>query len=250
VGGTCRATLAAAAVAAILAAPAAHADGPRQTGGFEFTTTVPGAVSGARVSVQFQNPDDPAAKPYAVTGMVVHGWLVGDPSVRPQCTATDAQLTLEGPAGCPPDSKIGGGSAVADVGANDFGPFSRYQQISVSEFNAANGFTGVGVDETQPPITDVDHTTFVDSNTLSTAFPTFPGSPPPEPYTAIKSLDVSVPPYVSPDGRAYFRTPSTCPAVGYWTITGDFTYHDGVTQTIVSHAPCDRRAPRRPASRS
>jgi hypothetical protein len=150
---------------------------------------------------------------------------------------------LEGPDACPADSKLGGGTAVSDTGGGDFGPFHRFHQIAVSDFNAPDGITGVGVDETQPPITSVDHTKFLDANTSSLDFPTLPGSPPPEPFTAVKSLDVQLAPYVGPDGRAYARTPATCPDVGYWTITADFTYHDGVTQTVESHSPCDRGAP-------
>jgi hypothetical protein len=195
------------------------------------------------VSLSFQNPDDPAAKPYAVSKMVVHGGLIGDTSVRPRCTATDAEIMLEGPSACPADSQVATGRAVSDTGGGDFGPFHRFHQVAVTDFNAADGITGVGVDETQPPIKTADHTKFVDSQTSSLDFPTTPGTPPPDPYTAVKSLDVSLPPYVSPDGRAYFRTPATCPDVGYWTITADFTYHDGVTQTLVSHSPCDRGQP-------
>jgi len=45
------------------------------------------------------------------------------------------------------------------------------------------------------------------------------------------------PPYER-HARPYTRTPPTCPASGYWTFTVDFTYRDGVTESIESHSPC------------
>ena len=61
----------------------------------------------------------------------------------------------------------------------------------------------------------------------------------PDPYTPIKSLHITFAPYVR-DGKAYMTTPPTCPAEGYWTITADFTYADGVTESLVSHSPCEQ----------
>jgi hypothetical protein len=40
------------------------------------------------------------------------------------------------------------------------------------------------------------------------------------------------------NGRAYHVTPPACPSAGYWTFKVDFNYRDGVTQSAMSHSPC------------
>lgn len=219
----------------VIACPAALAAGPRQTASFQFSSTMPGAVTGIHVRLDFQNPDNPELKPYAVARMVVHGGLIGDTSVPPRCNASDAQVLAEGPAACPKGSKLGGGTAVADTGS-DGGPTPRYTTSDVSDFNEAEGILGFSQNR-ENGIRAVDHTKF-EGDTSTLDFPVFPGFPPPEPFTPVKSLDVTFPPYVNKKGRAYARTPITCPPEGYWTIVAEFTYHDGVTQTVESHSPC------------
>jgi hypothetical protein len=225
------------ALALVAAAPAPAAPAPRQTATFEFTSRVPGTSTGTVAHIEFQNPENPSEKPHAVAKMVVHAPLgsVTDTSVPPQCHASDAELYLEGAAACPADSKIGGGVSVSDSGGG--GPFPRYVDATITDFNAQGGVIGFG-QVSSPPIRSVDHTTF-SGTSATTNFPVFPGVPPPDPYTPIKSLDITFPPY-SRDGRAYTRTPRTCPPSGYWTFKIDFTYHDGVTQSVDSQSPCVR----------
>jgi hypothetical protein len=217
----------------------AEQSGLRQTASFRFTTKKPGAPSGVRVSLRFMNPDDPAVKPYAVQRMVFHwpGKHLGDTTVPARCTASDAEILAQGPDACPPKSKVGGGKAVTDTGAGD----DRYQDVTVSAFNEEGGLIGVTVTDSTPLIRTVDHTKFdTKTRTKSTDVTPFPGFPPPEPYTPVKSLDLFYPKLVR-HGRAYGMTPPRCPRAGYWTFKADFTYHDGVTQTVESRSPCRRR---------
>jgi hypothetical protein len=237
-----RCTLAAALVAAAACGGASQASAapPRQLGSFTYTSTAPGTPTGTVADFEFQNPENPSEKPHAVASMAIRtpdGGVV-DTTALPQCHASDAQLYVEGPAGCPSDSKVGSGTAVTDSGPS--GPFPRYSTATISDFNGSGEVIGVGVDDSVPLIRSVDHTKLAGS-TSSTMFPVFPGAPPPDPYMPIKSLRIQFPPYVR-DGRAYNRTPPTCPQSGYWTITATFTYHDGVTQSIGSHSPCQRPA--------
>lgn len=225
------------AVVAMGGSSAAAATGARQTGSFTYTSTTPQAATGTVASFQFQNPDNPSEKPYAVASMAVHappGTIV-DTNVRPQCQASDAQLLAEGSTACPAETKVGGGTAVSDTGGG--GPSPRYSQATVSDFNGQNEIIGFAQANDVAFIRSVDHTTF-QGDTSTTVFPVFPGLPPPEPYTPLQSLQIYFPPFEH-DGRAYIRTAPTCPPIGYWTITTDFTYHDGVTQSIESHSPCD-----------
>ena len=226
------------ALALLAAAPAAAAPGARQTASFEFTSRVPGTSTGTVAHLEFQNPENPSEKPPAVARMVVDApaGSVTDTSVPPQCHASDAELYVEGTSACPAGSKIGGGLSVSDTGGG--GPFPRYDDATITDFNTQGGVIGFG-QVSSPPIRSVDHTTF-SGTTATTNFPVFPGVPPPDPYTPIKSLDISFPPY-SRNGRAYTRTPPTCPRSGYWTFKIDFTYRDGVTQSVESHSPCTQR---------
>ena len=224
-------------------APAA-ATVPRQVGSVTWTSQVPGASTGILIDFTFRNPDGANLKPHAVKSMVIRSPAGAriDTSVPPQCHATDAQLLVEGPAGCPADSKVG--TAVVDSDTGSTGPFPRYTRTHVTNFNNQDEVIGVGVNDDLPAIKSVDRTKIA-GNTSSTTFPVFPGQPPPDPFVAFKHLHIELASYVR-DGRPYARTPPRCPAVGYWTIRATFTYHDGVSQSVDSHTPC-RRAVRPPA---
>ena len=41
-------------------------------------------------------------------------------------------------------------------------------------------------------------------------------------------------------GRAYMRTPRSCPASGVWTFRASFTFADGVVEDAVHRMPCTR----------
>ena len=234
-----RAGMAAAiAACAMVASPAAAAT-PRQTGTFAFTSTSPGHVTGNTAHVDFVNPADPNGKPYAVDQMIVHipRGTVMDTTVPPQCHATDAEIYAFGFAACPSDTQIGWGQAVADNGPGG-DPNSRYPTTTLQHYNNQGEVVGIGQLDQIPVVHTIDRTKLTKSTSTST-FPVFPGFPPPEPYTPVKELTITFPPY-SRDGRAYTRTPRRCPAVGYWTFVVDFKYRDGVTESIESHSPCVR----------
>jgi hypothetical protein len=204
-----------------------------------FTVEKRGAATGSSFHVEFVNPENRDEKPHTVKRIVVHypGDTRFDSKAAPQCHASDEELQTQGAAACPKDTKVGGGEAVSDTGSS--GPFPpRYTQSTISQFNGDNELIGVGTNKDIPAIKTVTHTKF-NGTTASTDFPTFPGFPPPDQYTPLKSLNVLFPRRVE-NGRATERTPKTCPKAGYWTIVTEFTYVDGVTQKVVSHSPCKR----------
>ena len=229
------------AAAAIGGAAAAEAAVPRQFGSLTYTTTVPGAPTGLELDFEFQNPEDPSLKPHAVATMVVHrppGGVI-DTTVPDQCHASNAELMARGPAACPADSKVGTATVVGDTGSS--GPFPRYTRTNITNFNNQDEIVAVGENEDLPLIRPVDRTR-IERDTTTTNFPAIPGQPPPDAFTAFKSLSFRFPPYVR-DGRTYNRTPPTCPAGGHWTMTIEFTYRDGVTETVESRSPCRGRPP-------
>ncbi|MDQ3933176.1 MAG: hypothetical protein M3340_00940 [Actinomycetota bacterium] len=224
------------AVAAICQASGA-AERPRQTASLTYTTTIPGAPTGLTLEVKFQNPDDPALKPHSAATMVVHrapGGVI-DTTMPAQCRASNAELMARGPEACPPESKVGTAVIVSDTGSA--GPFPRYSTTHVTDFNNQDEIVAVGENE-DLPLRPVDRTR-IEGNKTTTNFPTLPGQPPPDPYTAMKTIQLMFPPYIR-DGRAYNRTPPTCPPVGYWTTRLEFTYRDGITETVESRSPCAR----------
>lgn len=238
--GPITAAASAAAIAAFAVGPGAAADAaaPRQTVSYAFTSSTPGAVTGNVLSVEFRNPADASLKPYAAARMVVHipRGTVTDTTVPPQCHATDAEIYVAGPAACPPETRIGSGFAVSDGGGSES---SRYSQTTITHFNNQDEIVGIGVVDDIPAIKTIDRTE-IEGGTSTSDFPLFPGVPPPEPYTPVKRLFIYFPPYTR-GGRAYTRTPPTCPRAGYWTFTVDFTYRDGVTESTESRSPCLRR---------
>jgi hypothetical protein len=235
------ASVAAIAAAAIVTGSVAHAAAPRQVGSLIYTTTVPGAPTGLVLDFEFQNPADPSLKPHAVATMVVHRPAGGviDTTVPVQCRASNAELMARGPDACPPDSQIGTAFVVSDTGSS--GPFPRYSRTNITLFNNQDEVVAVGQNEDIPALRPVDRTRIEDDRT-TTNFPAIPGQPPPDPFTAFKTYHFEFPPYVR-DGRTYNRTPPSCPDVGYWTMTLDFTYRDGVTETVESRSPCRQERP-------
>src|SRR5919197_1087933 len=84
-----------------LAGSAAAAD--RQSVSASLTTSAPGTSTGSRLFMEWRNPADPSAKPYAVDTIVIQlapGTHV-DFSALPKCTASDAELMARGAAACP-----------------------------------------------------------------------------------------------------------------------------------------------------
>lgn len=224
----------------------AEAAVPRQVGSLRYTVTKPGTPTGLVLDFHFQNPEDPMGKPHALTQLVVHGTPGGgiDTSVPPQCEASDFELMARGPEACPPETQIGAAYAISDTGGRD--PFPRYTRTNISEFNEDTGIVAVGVNEDIPFIKPVDHTRIENdgpTTKTTTHFPTVPGAPPPEPQAAFQTLHFENAPYVR-NGRAYNRTPPTCPTVGYWRMRLEFTYADGVTEQVNSDSPCKRKKKR------
>ena len=94
-----------------------------------------------------------------------------------------------------------------------------------------------------PGVTRVVTRSQISEGTITFVLPgPFPGTPPPDNYSALKSLRVAGPPIVK-GGRAYALTPPSCPADGQWEGSVTFDYHDGVSQTVPTIAPCRRAAP-------
>src|SRR3954453_8964680 len=92
-----------------------------------FTTKKPGAPSGRVFYDEFFNAKDRSAKPPPVQHIHIqlpHGARFNWRAV-PLCTASDAELTAEGPSACPAGSKVG-----AEVYSFDTGDDGRGQIVT------------------------------------------------------------------------------------------------------------------------
>ena len=198
------------------------------------------------------NPADAEEKPYSIAQVAITtpaGSRVDFGAIE-QCKASDAELEARGAAACPEAARTGGGTIVSDTGSD--GGFPRTVENRLDTFNNEGEVIGVA-DSTQiPPVPGFSRVVSrspVEGTTTTISFPAFPGSAPPDPYTAIKTMHLEGRPLAS-GGRAYARTPPTCPASGRWTARFRFEYRDGVVQEAESALPCeelaaaDRRAPR------
>jgi hypothetical protein len=218
----------------------------RQTASVTFTTAKPGAPTGSRFDATWHDPNDPNnpdAKPPALQTLIVTyapGTVI-DTSALPRCTASDAELMLEGASACPAASQLGTGQFVTDEGSPS--PFPRYITYAAWLFNNTGEQVGFS-QSTDPPMNPPVRNTSrgkIEGATVTTTLPTFPsGGPPDNPDTALKTMDISGGPIVN-GRRAYLRTPPSCPASGYWTTKTTFVYHDGVSQTVETHSPCHGR---------
>jgi hypothetical protein len=229
-----------------LVASALAYDGSRQEASFTLAEQRTGRATAERFVFDYVNPDDPEAKPPAVRRVVTvlprgAGY---DTSVPGSCTASDAQLMLEGATACPADSAIGGGVVTVDSGAPEPG---RIVTADVEFFNNATDAEGEFIflntvrGSSARTVIRADVTrrrTITDAGML-------PGAPPDG--GAIDTVDLTVAEVsrrIDGERRNYITTPRRCPKRGHWNTRVHFTYGDGVTQTVKSASECKRKGAR------
>jgi hypothetical protein len=238
------------AVALLLGVPcggsASGQESARQTLSFTFDAQQPASSTGLQLAIDYVNPDDPTAKPFAVQ-TVVERLAAGasiDTSVPTRCTAEDAALTTQGAAACPADSVVGGGEVDLDSGLP--GPL-RTIHNTVIQFNNADELVLLFEPEAGSGLLrSVARAPITEGGTVITAqAPPLPGGPP-DGFTALKRVRLELRQRaVVRDGisHAYITTPASCPPSERWANTVTFTYRDGVTQTLTSDTPCVVPAP-------
>jgi hypothetical protein len=221
-----------AAVAAALA-PAAQA-GPRADYKQMFTTPIPGASTGTDTEILYKHPNDPAAKPIAVRREVFTfpKGTTYDESVVPDCNATDLELMVFGRDACPAESWMGGGQG--DTTMTGF-PGAGETPIDVDGFDDAGELVLLGGTH-DPPIKFVTRA-IRKGQVVTVEVPRSPGGPP-DGDNALRYVHNVFPARSAPDGRAYIRTPLTCPRSGFWTFKASLTFSDGVVEKDVYKMPC------------
>jgi hypothetical protein len=200
-----------------------------------FTTRAPAAPTGRIFIDTFTNADDPAAKPPPVS----HFHLQLPPGARfdtgavTRCSANDAALMAQGAAACPEDSQVGSEVFLADTG---FPEPNRHITADAVFINEKDGLISVGTDRATGARV-VSHGK-VTPGGEDLDVPLLPGTPP-DGATDVRE-DARFRAATGTDGRAYLRTPPSCPKRGYWVLTATYTFRDGSKQVKKSQSPCDR----------
>lgn len=215
----------------------------RQEASHTLTEERPGRSTGEHFVFDYVNPDDPAAKPPAVEKVttVLPRRARFDVSVPESCTASDAEFAFAGGAACPPGSAIGGGVVTVDTGFP--GP-GRIVTADIEFFNNATDPDGEFIYLNTVRGTDLRTIIRADVTKTGTVTeaPFLPGTPPDG--GAIDTVDVSVANVsrvVEGERRNYVTTPPRCPKRRHWKTRVEFTYPDGVTETVATKTPCKRK---------
>lgn len=230
------ATLAAVLVAFVVHAGASAGPDSRQAGELVLTSAEPGSSSGWRFAVDYVNPTDPAAKPHAVRTVVTQlaPGSTFDTSVPERCTASDAQLMAQGASACPAGSRVGEGYLRLDTGLPDPG---RFIESDILFFNAEGQVVFLNT-ERESGARLVTRSAVKGGRTVSMA-PPLPGAPPDGAAIDVVRVELNeVSREVDGELHSYVSTPPGCPASGEWAHSIEFTYADGVTQTVDSASSC------------
>jgi hypothetical protein len=219
-------------------------DSPYQTSSYTLSEKRTARATAEHFKFDYVNPDDPNAKPPAVTEVVtiLPPGARYDPTVPGSCTADDEALTTQGAAACPPDSAIGGGVVTVDTGVS--GP-GRFVTADVEFFNNAEDPAGEFI--YLNTIRGTSARTIIRADVTRrrtiTKVDMLPGTPPDG--GAIDTVDVEVA-KVQRDGRAYITTPRHCPKKKRrWIAKVQFSYGDDNTQTVATPNPCKRKRGKR-----
>ena len=237
------AAVAVAAVALLIGlapATASAQSGSRQSAGLTFTEREPGVPSGLHLTIDYVNPADPSAKPPAVRNVVqtlAAGALI-DTTIPERCTASDAQLMVQGADACPAGSRVGSGTVSIDTGFPEPGRFIVADTVF---FNNTDELILLSTDRASGA--RVVTRSEIRSREIETTLAALPGTPPDG--GAIDVVDfrlAKVSRAVGGAQRGYITTPADCPDDRDWLNTIRFTYADGVSQTVSSRSPCTEGA--------
>ena len=228
------------ALALTAAAPARATTGhsARVDFSFGFSTVHPAAASGATLFALYRADGDPHAKPQPLRKLVLEtpAGTVFDGGALPACSASDAELMIEGTAACPAASTVGGGtlSVITGVGV----PVDPVE-TDATLFNSGDGVIEVFTQQGGHQVLGTDRGKFSNGNTYTANPPLIPGGPP-DGQTAVREVHFTFATPAHRSHRSFITTPPTCPAGGHWTSRLTAVFADGVSSTATSTTPCAR----------
>ena len=227
-----------------IAATGQPASGPRETVNQRFTAKRGGVATGLSFTGRFHAAGNSQGQPPFLERMVMHPprGMRYDTNVPARCTASDAELQVLGPKACPPESRIGGGTAEGLIlvpGAHSF-VFDHFKH-PVDILNNKNQ---------QIVLVESEGSTVVRGHLrpngswvfdLPTCFPHPPAGGCADQYV-VQLVTTSVIPRhtrtVKGRLRSYATTPPTCPARGYWKTVVALRWSDGTADNVATRQPC------------
>jgi hypothetical protein len=239
-----RPTIIAGALAAgLAAAPAAAADHVRIEHEHQFSTRTPSAPAGRSFTTTYLSTADPAAKPPPLSHVRFELPDGGrfDTGAVPQCTATDAQIMVQGSSACEPGSTLGAGELTVDTG---FPEPNRMLVNDLTFVNARDALIIVARERRTGAYVVVRGV--VGERTLDIDVPPLPGAPPEGGANRYETVSA---PAVTGPGGAYMTTPSTCPPDGAWMLRTTYTFRGGEQVVGEDRSPCDAPAVASPSQR-
>jgi hypothetical protein len=225
------------AAVALLAGASTVLGGETDRGGYdlELSTQTPGASTGLAFHILYKHPDDPEAKPPAVTAAVFElppGLRIDDDAL-PQCTATDEEFRMQGREACPAETHVGGGTLVAMTGAPGADPVTT----DVEAYNGDGELIEVVFFQDTNTVAGMDRLTIEDGRLVAHP-PATPGGPP-DGRTAVREIRLEVPARTGASGLPYVTAPPDC-ATGSWVSRAHYEFADGGKTVVTSEAPCTR----------
>ena len=209
-----------------------------------FTTTARNSATGLTFSGRYHATDDPQSDPAFMEKMVFipPAGMTFDTSVPEQCTASDFELSMQGPAACPEGSIIGGGTTEGVF----FIPFT--QRNAVLDRYVHNVYIANNANE-QIILVEAEgyaviRGKFLDDGSVEFASPTCFPTPPTgclDDHVLQTASDTAIPEYtrvVDRDTHSYATTPPTCPTAESWETHVVFTWRDGTVDDVVTRQPC------------
>lgn len=229
----------------LCAAPAMAQSGSRQRATIKFSDPRPGTSTALQLGIDYRNPGNPAAKPFAVQRVLARlapGARI-DTAVPGRCDLPDAELIANGTRGCPGDSIVGNGTAT--FSSVDASPTTS---MDITLVNNENELVYVAATSGQGgPSGRLVIRAPIRGNTITTEVPRLPAGPP-DGVTAIRKVTLNIGEVSRRVGSrklGYITTPPECPAAGAFANAGTFSYFDGITQTVPALSQCiDVAAPR------
>lgn len=233
--------LATVAAFAIAASPAYAESGRLADFTMRLSSKKPGTPTGFHTQFRLRKEGDPNGKPSPLRGAVIHlpSGLRFDNAAAPQCTASDAQLSVLGSGACPPGSELAVGPFTAITG---FGPPVDPLAGDDHVFNGPGQLIEVITVPGAPVSPAFDRLT-IKGSTLTAHPPAAPGGPP-DGQTSVRSSDFTVPVRMA-GGHSLVTTPPRCPKKRRWMTTATFRFANGDADTVLSATPCRHRRVRR-----
>ena len=215
-------------------APSSAEAAGRVESSFAFTTQVPGQPAGLQAHTVIRNSDDPNGKPPPLRSAVIHGpsGLRFDTTTLRECTASDEELRVRGPDGCPAETRLATGSF---IGVTGFGRPLDPVMGDNHVFNGPQQLIEVITRQGTTQVIAIDRLT-ISGSTLTAHPPRAPGGPP-DGEGAVRSIGFRIPVRTA-GGKFLITTPPSCPGEGQWTFTVTVGFGDGSTDTSVARLPC------------